>query len=225
MIQAVLFDLFETLVTERERGAMPGPTVAERLGLDAEVYKTEWRKRQQARLTGVLPDYASAVRDMCTELGCEMSQDAIRQMESERIASFAVAYARPNAAMVNAIREIKSLGVSTGLISNASPDEIVAYDRCWLSELMDMAVFSCEVGWMKPGPEIYLTACEGLGVGPGECVYVGDGGFGELPGAAALGMTVYCATWYRDRGPDASSAPYPKLADASDLLAAVRRAM
>lgn len=223
MIQAILFDLFETLVTERDRGQMLGPTVAERLGLEPDIYKAEWRKRQQARMTGAFPDYASALKDLCAELGLATGDEAIRQIEADRIASFAAAFARPGPGIREALQRIRSTGIGIGLVSNASYDEIAAYDSCWLAELVDAAVFSCRVGCMKPGPEIYLLACERLGVDPVECVYVGDGGFGELPAAAQLGMTVYCATWYRDRWPDTGSVPYAKLAVPDDLLHAVLR--
>jgi putative hydrolase of the HAD superfamily len=58
-----------------------------------------------------------------------------------------------------------------------------------VAALLDVQVFSVEVGICKPDPEIYLTACRRLGVEPRECVYVGDGGSRELTGAAAVGMT------------------------------------
>jgi len=35
---------------------------------------------------------------------------------------------------------------------------------------------------------MYRLACTGLAVTPAECLYVGDGGSGELTGAAAVGM-------------------------------------
>ena len=53
---------------------------------------------------------------------------------------------------------------------------------------IDTTVFSCAVGRRKPDPLLYRLACDGLGVPPGDCVYVGDGGSGELSGAAAFGM-------------------------------------
>jgi putative hydrolase of the HAD superfamily len=54
--------------------------------------------------------------------------------------------------------------------------------------MVDVEVFSCEVGLRKPDPRIYRLAAERLGVDPERCLYVGDGAYGELSGAAAVGM-------------------------------------
>jgi putative hydrolase of the HAD superfamily len=51
-----------------------------------------------------------------------------------------------------------------------------------------VALFSSELGIKKPDPEIYLKACQLLGVEPQRCLYVGDGGSHELSGASELGM-------------------------------------
>jgi putative hydrolase of the HAD superfamily len=58
-----------------------------------------------------------------------------------------------------------------------------------LAPLLDACVYSLDVGRCKPHPDMYLAACERLGVAPGECLYVGDGGNGELSGAERLGLT------------------------------------
>ena len=42
---------------------------------------------------------------------------------------------------------------------------------------------------MKPDARIYALVCDGLGVDPTECTFVGDGANDELAGAAAVGMT------------------------------------
>jgi putative hydrolase of the HAD superfamily len=55
--------------------------------------------------------------------------------------------------------------------------------------LVDVEVFSSEVGLRKPDPAIYLFACERLGVEPSDCLYCGDGAYRELTGATELGMT------------------------------------
>ena len=41
---------------------------------------------------------------------------------------------------------------------------------------------------MKPNPGIYRLACERLGVEPSDCLFIGDGGSGELTGATNVGM-------------------------------------
>jgi len=66
-----------------------------------------------------------------------------------------------------------------------------------LAARFDTVAFSCVLGVAKPDPAIYLAACAGLGVQPGDCVYVGDGADDELAAAAALGMSVVRTTEFR----------------------------
>ncbi len=62
------------------------------------------------------------------------------------------------------------------------------WDELPLAGLIDVPIFSCTVGLMKPDPRIYRLAAEGLGVEPSDCLYVGDGIGRELAGAAEVGM-------------------------------------
>jgi putative hydrolase of the HAD superfamily len=86
------------------------------------------------------------------------------------------------------LRWLRAEGYRTALISMCAPDTPALWRASPFAGLVDVEVFSSEVGLRKPEPEIYLHACELLGVEPRACVYVGDGSFGELSGAAALGM-------------------------------------
>jgi putative hydrolase of the HAD superfamily len=60
-----------------------------------------------------------------------------------------------------------------------------------LAPFVDVEVFSSEVGLRKPDAAIYRYASDRLGVEPDACVYCGDGAYGELAGAQAVGMTAY----------------------------------
>jgi epoxide hydrolase-like predicted phosphatase len=92
---------------------------------------------------------------------------------------------RPDEAMVGAVRAAREAGIRTGLISNSWGLGI--YDRA-PTDLFDEAVISGEVGMHKPQPEIYLLACERLGVEPDASVFVDD--LREnCVGAEAVGMT------------------------------------
>ena len=74
--------------------------------------------------------------------------------------------------MVAAVRAAREPGLKTGLISNSWGLGI--YDRA-PTDLFDATVISGEVGMHKPQPEIYLLACERLGVEPA------DGGLRRRP--------------------------------------------
>ena len=88
--------------------------------------------------------------------------------------------------MLDAVRAARAGGVKTGLISNSWGLGI--YDRLASTDLFDATVISGEVGLHKPQPEIYLLACERLGVEPAEAVFVDD--LREnCAGAEAVGMT------------------------------------
>ena len=93
---------------------------------------------------------------------------------------------KPMDSMVRAVRELRSSGVRTGLVSNSwSVDH---YDRDLLAELFDDIVISAEVQLHKPQPEIYELASERIGVPPGGCLFVDD--LREnCEGAEAVGMT------------------------------------
>jgi putative hydrolase of the HAD superfamily len=99
---------------------------------------------------------------------------------------------RPDESMVAAVRDARSSGIRTGLVSNSWSTS--HYDRDLLAELFDAVVISAEVGMHKPQPEIYLLAADRLGLAPARCVFVDD--LREnCAGAEAVGMT---AVLHRD---------------------------
>jgi epoxide hydrolase-like predicted phosphatase len=100
----------------------------------------------------------------------------------------------PDEEMLDAVRAARTAGLRTGLISNSWGTGI--YKRGDFDGLFDALVISGEVGLNKPEPEIFLLACERLGVEPGDCVFVDD--LREnCAGAEAVGMT---AVLHRDAG-------------------------
>ena len=67
--------------------------------------------------------------------------------------------------------------------------EVAPWPSCPLAGLFDVALFSCEVGLVKPEPEIYERCTQALGVSPTQCLFVGDGGSNELVAAKRAGMS------------------------------------
>ncbi|MGN1179926.1 MAG: HAD family hydrolase [Suilimivivens sp.] len=78
--------------------------------------------------------------------------------------------------------------VKLGLISNADMIDCKYWKQSKLFSFFDDAVFSCDVGFLKPDRHIYELAMQHLNVLPGESLFVGDGGSEELYGAKSVGM-------------------------------------
>jgi epoxide hydrolase-like predicted phosphatase len=91
----------------------------------------------------------------------------------------------PDERMLNAVREAKSNGVRTALVSNSWGG--ADYPREQFGELFDAVIISGEVGLRKPDAEIYLLAASRIGVEPNACVFVDDFRV-NVEGAQAVGM-------------------------------------
>ena len=70
-LQAVVFDLYETLIIEFDPDWHPKKTPAERLGVQGEVFARVWRSRKAARMTQAV-DYRDVVREVCQAAGIVM---------------------------------------------------------------------------------------------------------------------------------------------------------
>jgi putative hydrolase of the HAD superfamily len=92
----------------------------------------------------------------------------------------------PDEEMIAAVRAARDAGIKTALISNSWGQTI--YEPATLEGLFDASVISGEVGVHKPQPEIFMLACQRLGIAPDRCVFVDD--LREnVAGAKAVGMT------------------------------------
>lgn len=90
--------------------------------------------------------------------------------------------------LVALLREVRALGLKTGLLSNHPTNLRRLLARHELMALFDAVVISAEEGLMKPDPAIYRLILERLGLAPEEAVFVDDWR-PNVEAAQALGMT------------------------------------
>lgn len=72
------------------------------------------------------------------------------------------------------VRELKERGYRIYLLSNASTAQHEYWPRFPVSRLMDGKLISCDVGVVKPMPEIYRIFTERFGLKPEECLFIDD---------------------------------------------------
>jgi len=72
-------------------------------------------------------------------------------------------------------RDIKARGVRTAILSNM-PHDLLAYvqqEFSWLDEF-EVKIWSCELGIVKPDPQIYRVCLDALGCEPGRTLFFDD---------------------------------------------------
>jgi len=134
------------------------------------------------------------------ERGPELVQEMLELMH-ERVRR--AVDARPGAVeLVARLREVD--GIALGLASN-SPRFLVddALATAGMTGAFEVIVTSDDVAQAKPAPDIYLLACERLGVAPAEAVALEDSASG-MTAAKAAGLTVIGVPQYAET--DASAA-------------------
>jgi len=229
-VAAVIFDLYGTLVPEFPRSAFYETVahMATTLGADPVAFRAEWDRTAVGRQTGVYPEgMPGNLRAVCAALGVAAPSDAAVQAALAPRDAMYRRWFHPREGALEVLTELRAREMQTALISMCAPDTPAMWRASPLAGLVDVEVFSSEVGLRKPDAAIYTYATERLGVSPAACLYCGDGAYGELTGAAAVGMTAYLI-----RPPDLNVAEAltpepeenwqgPMVADLRELLAAL----
>jgi putative hydrolase of the HAD superfamily len=178
--QAVVFDLFETLVDyDDARSGEFSAVVAGLCGRDPGEFHSIWREGRPLRDTGPMSPYLAS-------LG--IADGAITELLELRRERMRGILAEPRPGVVETLRELRRRGVGTGLITVCSEDVVDVWAETPFAGLFDAEVFSAACGLRKPDPRIYRLALEGLRVEAGDAVFVGDGANDELIGAERIGM-------------------------------------
>jgi HAD superfamily hydrolase (TIGR01549 family) len=219
MIKAVLFDLFETLITEVQ--PTRASSLAAALGLEQKAYRVEWKARRPRVVVGELC-FAEALTQISHTLAGTVDATAIQRICQQRMQEKDAAYARMNDLVASLITGLTRRGVKLGVISNGFKEDVFGWPGCMLAPAFQCTAFSCEEGIAKPDPEIYLRAIHRLGVRSESTVYIGDGGDNELSGAEEAGLRAYHASWFV-RLPSQKAA-WPELAQPEDVMKLVTRA-
>ncbi|HET9248714.1 MAG TPA: HAD-IA family hydrolase [Actinomycetota bacterium] len=188
-IEAVVFDLFGTLVYEFPKAEWDAwleesAAVAE---ADVDAFRAAWQATAIERQTGRLGDVEENLRTVAARAGAWPTDAQLTEILDGRAAMYRKWFVpRPGAEEV--LAALRADGYRLALVSMCAPDAPAMWRGSPLGGAVDVEVFSCDVGLRKPDAEIYLLAAERLGVAPQACLYVGDGSYGELSGAAAVGM-------------------------------------
>jgi putative hydrolase of the HAD superfamily len=186
--KAIVFDLFHTL-TGFESEWSDLPFTCDVLGIERRRWNEVITSGSRWRLAGEERDAYRILSRLTHEIDPRIADETIRRAAEIRSRRFRDALQRIPPANVETLKQLRRAGFGLGLVSNADATEVETWKDCPLSGLFDAEVFSCEVGHVKPEPEIFRKCIDALGRKPRECLFAGDGGSNELIGAKEVGMS------------------------------------
>lgn len=219
-IQAVIFDMYETLVTQFESPLYYGTQIAQDLALAPEDFLPGWRATEEDRATG--KQSFEAVMEMLLRKHGLYTPERFQRVVEKRLAVQTDCFQHLHPGILPLLRALKERNLRIGLITNCFSEEAKLIRESGLFPFFDAPCLSWEAGIRKPDPAIYHLCLTKLGIPAEHCLYVGDGGSRELETACSLGMQAVQATWYRkadfERLQAAIRPEFPQICDPMALL-------
>lgn len=216
MTRAVIFDMYETLITHFNTPLYFGAQMAQEAGILIEKFLPLWRSTEDDRTVGKLA--LEEVLSMILKENHCYSEALVNKMAEKRTATKVELFKHLHSEIIPMLQALKEKGILVGLISNCYFEEASVIRKSQLFPYFDGVYLSCEQGVKKPDEEIFRRCMEELSVQPEECVYVGDGGSYELETAKGLGMKAVQAVWYLKEGSGQPTGRMPEFPQAESPI-------
>ncbi|MBP3609203.1 MAG: HAD family hydrolase [Lachnospiraceae bacterium] len=208
MTKAVIFDMYETLITHYQSPLYFGAQMAADIGIPEQRFRELWRPTEDDRSTGKMT--LEEVVEMILRKTDRYSEELFHKLIEKRIAAKLECFNHVHPEIFPLLEKLKEKGLRIGLISNCFSEEAKVIRECALFPYFEAAYLSYEQGVQKPDAEIFFRCMKELDVRPEECLYVGDGGSRELEAASGLGMKAVQAAWYLQEGTTQQSGRKPE---------------
>jgi HAD superfamily hydrolase (TIGR01509 family) len=170
MVRACLIDVYDTIL--QSHFVHRTEALIEPLGIAIGDWLAEWEKGREDRDRGKLTFAASLARTLAA-FDVEPEPVLVADL-ARRDAELSRTQTRLCEDTVPFLAWLRSNGVLTALVSNCEDTTRARLDHLGVIPLVDAVILSCEVGSMKPHPEIYVTALEELGVAAVDAVFIDD---------------------------------------------------
>lgn len=182
MIKAVIFDMYETLITHFQSPLYFGTQIAVDAGIPENKFLEMWETTSKDRTIGKMT-LEEALETILKKNNC-FSDELLNQIVQKRIKTKAALFQHMHEEILPLLSDLKKKGILMGLISNCFSEEAEVIKKSILFPYFDAVCLSYEQGLQKPAAEIYKRCIHMLNVEAMECIYVGDGGDFELEAAA-----------------------------------------
>ncbi|MBU3134842.1 HAD family hydrolase [Clostridium gasigenes] len=197
-INVIFFDLFFTLVTPKYNDLRNENDVLKITKEEWEIH-AEDNELYEKRAIGKEKIPIKIIESIIEKMGMKVSdcdKNEVLRLREER---FKKSIIEVDFSIIDVLLNLKKNGKKVCLISNADIIDVKHWENSPLYNLFDGAIFSYEVGYIKPQIEIYNIALNRMKAKPEECIFIGDGGSDELKGAKELGIKTILTSYLLKR--------------------------
>jgi HAD superfamily hydrolase (TIGR01509 family) len=170
VVRACLIDVYDTILKSHFIKRME--SIVQPLGIGIGDWLAEWDKMREDRDRGKLTVAASIARTL-PAFGIEPEPALVADL-SRRDVESARTLTQVCDDTVPFLEWLRSRDVLTALVSNCADTTRAQLEYLGIIPLVDAVILSCEVGSLKPYPEIYVTALDELGVAAVDAVFIDD---------------------------------------------------
>ena len=244
MIQGIVFDLGDTLVTQDSLLGSPACYEGAEaiLPIVLEYGQQATSCDQLADLVGehlheavvqayegnlAQPEADLILGQALREVECELPPELARPTLDSFFEPF---YQRmePIGEIVSTLTFARGLGLRLGLLANVLWGEHILRERLaklGIANFMSAIVLSPEMGWMKPYPVLFREIIRRLNLEPGQLVMVGDDPVVDVAGAQRAGLRTVWKRRFPDQTADFDVEPDLCIDDIRQILPAVAELM
>lgn len=198
--KAVIFDLFETLITEWGHKKYTKNEMCSDLGVERAQFDRYWDEKEQDRYIGRI-SFTDSLLYVCGKCGKPVDDPTFPAIIEKRITTKSRCFEHVAPDVYRLLEHLKTAGYKMAIVSNCSSEEVTVIKQSRIYGYFDQVILSYEAKVAKPDIRIYKAAADLLDVAPEECLFVGDGGSNELEGARVAGMEAVQAKWYTNQHP------------------------
>lgn len=198
MTKAVIFDMYETLITLFESPQYFGAQMASDAGIEESKFLEIWSAAEADRTMGKIT--LEELLEKILKANNRYEEVDMDSIVNKRIRSREESFEHLHKDVIPMLNALKKKGIRIGLISNCFSEEAMVIKKSILYPYFDAICLSFDEGLQKPDPAIFNRCLDKLNIQARFCLYVGDGGSKELETAEMVGMKAAQAAWYLKEG-------------------------
>ena len=189
MFKAVIYDLFGTILLpwDIERHLALLNRMATILQINVNDFIKVWSCYAEPGMTGASGSIRDQLIHVCADLSASVRPEQLCDAEALLLDDARV-YLSPTEDALATMMRVKDMGMKSGLITNCGPEVPALWQELQYSSLIDVPLFSCMCGLLKPHQGLYLRSLDLLGV-PAEQVLFVDDNPSFVDAARVVGLT------------------------------------